>query len=72
MHHKISSAIVQKPACILRIVQKPACVLDSGEDVTTEIKCFASNTCHSCALATYELDTEDDLDSSTEDDEAFH
>ena len=46
--------------------------MDSGEDVTTEIKCFASNTCHSCALATYELDTEDDLDSSTEDDEAFH
>jgi len=55
-----------------QVVQKTACMLDSGKDVTTKIKCSASNTCHSCALATYEPNTEDYVDSRTEDDEAFH
>jgi len=52
-------------------VQKAAHMLDSGKDVTTEIKCSASNTCHNCALATYEPNTEDYVDSHTEDDKAF-
>jgi hypothetical protein len=29
------------------MVQKAACMLDSGKDITTEIKCSASNTCQS-------------------------
>jgi hypothetical protein len=32
---------------IKQIVQKAACMLDSGKDVTAEIKCSASNTCQS-------------------------
>jgi hypothetical protein len=46
--------------------------LDSEKDVTTEIKCSASNTSQSWALASYEPNTEDYVGSSTEDDEAFH
>jgi hypothetical protein len=53
------------------MVQKAACMLDSGKDVTTESKCSASNTCQSCAFATYEPNTENDLDCCTEDDKAF-
>ena len=50
------------------MVQKAACML---QDVTTEIRCSANNTCQSWALATYEPNTEDYVDSSTEDDEAY-
>jgi hypothetical protein len=54
------------------MVQKAACMLDSGKDITTEIKCSASNTCQSWALTTYKPNTEDYIHSSTEDHEAFH
>jgi hypothetical protein len=53
------------------MVQKTACMLDSGKDFPTEIKCSASNTCHSRVLATYEPNTEDYGDSRTEDNEEF-
>jgi len=41
------------------MVQKAASILDSEKDVTTEIKCSASNISQSWALATYEPNTED-------------
>jgi hypothetical protein len=44
-----------------RMAQKAVCVFVSGKDVTTEIMCCTSNTCHSCALGTYEPDSKADL-----------